>query len=149
MAKKPTGAPVAGPLIDRIVQIRKDTRRRIEVPEWAKDGEAAPVLYFAVLTTADVTAVRDRMINNDGRDPEKHRDEERVNLLIQKAELEDGARAFEWGHRDHLLQNCEWAVLQRLIAFMYRSSFSGSVDEAQKKSETTAGSGSGSPSESD
>ena len=139
-------------LIDRIAQIRKETRRSIEVPEWAKEGEPVPVLYFSVLTTADRAAVRGRLLNEDGRDPDKHQEEERILLLIQQAELEDGTQAFEWGHKDHLIANCEWSVLNRLVAFMYRSTFSPAakdlLDEAKKKSETTESSGSGLPSES-
>lgn len=135
-------------LIDRIAGIRKETRRRVEVPEWARPGEEVPVLYFSVLTAGDVSAVRSRMLSELGRDPEKHRQEERVLLLIQKAETEDGSRVFEFGHLEHLMDNCEWAVLQRLIAFMYASAF-GSLDDIRKKSETTGSSGSGSSSESD
>lgn len=135
-------------LIDRIAQIRKDTRRRIEVPEWARPGEPPPVLYFSVLTAADVQETRARMRDVEGRDPDKHQEEERINLLIQKAEFEDGSRAFQWGDRDHLIRNAEYGVLNRLIVFMYRSAFGGEsvLDEAEKKSETTAGSTFASPS---
>ncbi len=132
-------------LIDRIAQVRKDSRRRIDVPEWAKEGEPVPALYFGVLTTADVNAVRGRMLADDGLDPAKNKEEERIALLIQKAEFEDGTQAFQWGHRAHLIENCEWAVLNRLYAFMYRSTFT-TVEDARKKSEPTVSSDSDSPS---
>lgn len=130
--------------IDRVVQARRQARRSIVVPEW--DGLA---LYFSPVTTLDVQAVHDRM-REDGRDAEQNQLEKRVILLIQKAELEDGSRAFEFGDRIALMENAEWSVLMRVIGFMYESALSGADrDEAKKKSVTgETSSRSDSPSES-
>lgn len=134
-------------LIDRITKIRKETRRRIEVPEWSEPEGDPLALYFSVLTTADIRAVRDRMRADEGLDPDKNREEQRILLFIQKAELEDGTQAFEWGHLEQLKQSAEHATLSRLIAFMYESAFSEdirSLAEAKKKSGKTPSSSSGS-----
>lgn len=137
-------------VIDRIVQARKATRRPIQVPEWPDENGDPTTLYFGVLTHADVQAVRDRL-RDGGKDPEHHREEERALLLVSKAEMEDGSRAFEYGDLRTLQSEVAWATYNRLLTFMYQSSFpetSGSLDEAKKKSLETTSSDSDSPSES-
>jgi|GEM_PF-1209238 len=130
--------------IDLIKKARHNNRRSVEVSEWGV------TLYFTPLTTNDILAVEERMSEEDGKDPNKNQLEKRVYLLIQKAELEDGSRAFTWGDRIELLESAEWAVLQRVIAFMYASSVSGpgTLEDAKKKSEKTEPSSDDSSSES-
>lgn len=116
--------------IDKVLKARLDGRRHIHVPEWDLD------LYFSTLTTNDMIAVADRM-KEEGRDAAANDYERRIVLLIQKAELEDGTKAFTFGDRMALMESADWDVLQRVVAFMYRSALSvTSSDEAKKKSET-------------
>lgn len=123
--------------IDKVLKARSENRRSILVPEWDE------TLYFSPLTTNDMISVADRM-QDEGREASKNELERRVVLLIQKAELEDGSNAFEWGDRITLMESAEWDVLQRVVAFMYRSAMTvRSEEEAKKKSERTEDSDSG------
>jgi len=123
--------------IDKVLKARSENRRSILVPEWDE------TLYFSPLTTNDMISVADRM-QDEGKEASKNELERRVVLLIQKAELEDGSNAFEWGDRITLMESAEWDVLQRVIAFMYRSAMTAhSEEEAKKKSERTEDSDSG------
>ncbi|HEX7048657.1 MAG TPA: hypothetical protein VF188_00475 [Longimicrobiales bacterium] len=100
-------------VIDRVVARYRDTRRRVEVPEWDV------VLYFGPLTKADILAVEQRMRDEDGKEPDKHRHEKNILLIVQKAELEDGSKAFRWGDRHTLFEKAEAAVLDRLLLALY------------------------------
>lgn len=138
MAKKKQ-QDVATKPIDRIRKAYRDRRRSIEVPEW--DGLE---LFFSPLTTADVAAADDRMQDRDGKEPAKHRHERNIYLLIATAELEDGSPAFRLGDKAFLMTEAEYAVIQRLVGFLYSTSMSAdSVEDAKGKSEATPGSTSG------
>ena len=80
--------------IDKVVAAHKKRRRSLEVPEWDL------TLYFGPLVMADMQAVADRMKKSDGiEDPTKSEQDRRIYLLIEKAELKDGTRAFQYGDR--------------------------------------------------
>lgn len=114
--------------IDRIRKATRARRRKIEVEDWGV------TLYFGTLTTADVEAV-DAAMEDDGKQPEKNSQERRLRLLIEKAELEDGSRAFRPGDLHHLRSEADYMTLQRVIGFMYNSMLS--VDAAKKDSAGT------------
>jgi len=123
--------------IDKVLKARSENRRSIDVPEWDE------TLYFSPLTTNDMISVADRM-QEEGKEASKNELERRVVLLIQKAELKDGSKAFAWGDRVTLMESAEWDVLQRVVAFMYRSAMAVQTEEeAKKKSERTEDSDSG------
>lgn len=124
--------------IDRIRASYKGRRRPIEMEDWDL------TLYFGPLTTADMEAVEERMRDELGEEPEKHRHTKNLLLLIHKAELEDGSRAFTFGDMHYLKTEADYTKIQRLVAHMYSSSL-GPLDpeSAKKKSEKTEDSGSG------
>jgi len=111
--------------IDRIRQATRDRRQRVPVEPWDL------VLYFGPLTTSDVEAVEAAM-EDDGRDPQEHTQERRLRLLIEKAELEDGSRAFRPGDLHHLKSEADYVTLQQVVAKMFTAAVS--VDEAKKDS---------------
>lgn len=127
-------------LIDTIKKRAEKGRRSIEVPEWDV------TLWFGPLTPNDIQAVRDRLLD-EGKDPERHRTHERVTLLFAKAENEEGERVFDYGDRIAFMEHVEWAVFQRVMAFLYGSALT-TLEDAKKKSEKTESSDSTSPSES-
>jgi len=130
-------------LIDTIKKRAVKGRRSIEVPEWAV------TLWFGPLTPNDLQSVRDRLMD-EGKDPEKHRTHERVTLLFAKAENEAGERVFDYGDRIDFMEHVEWAVFQRVMAFLYGSALGDvrTLDDAKKKSAKTEISASTSRSES-
>jgi len=111
--------------IDRIRQATRDRRQRVPVEPWDL------VLYFGPLTTSDVAAVEAAM-EDDGRDPQEHTQERRLRLLIEKAELEDGSRAFRPGDLHYLKTEADYVTLQQVVAKMFTAAVS--VDEAKKGS---------------
>lgn len=132
-------------LIDKIKKRHAKVRRSIEVPEWGA------TLYFGPLTPNDMEAAVARM-RDEGLDPAMHETHKRVTLLFLKAEDEEGNSVFEFGHRVEFMEKVEWAVLQRVVAFMYAASFSDDpvidLESAKKKSKKTRGSSASSSPES-
>lgn len=124
--------------IDKIRQATRDKRRSIEVEDWDL------TLYFAPLTTADVEAI-DAAMEDDGIDPQKNQHDRRIRQLIEKAELEDGTKAFRPGDAHYLKTEADYMTLQRVIGAMYKSTLPMSeegIDEAKKDSGMTPTSGS-------
>lgn len=119
--------------IDRIRQKTRDRRQRVEVEDWDL------ILYFGPLTTADVEAV-EASLRDDGKDPDEHRTERRLRLLVEKAELEDGSSAFRPGDVHHLRNEASYVTLQQVIGKMFRAAVD--VDEAKKESVENPTSGS-------
>lgn len=115
--------------IDKIRQASRDQRRSIEVEGWGLE------LFFRPLTTADIEAV-DASMRDDGKAPEEHRQDRRIRLLVEKAELEDGSRAFRPGDIHHLKQEADYVVLQRVIGFMYKAAVP-TVEAGKDESEGT------------
>ncbi len=121
--------------IDKVKQhARVTARRKLQVEEWETD------LYFSPLTTNDMIAVAERM-GEEGRDVALNEYERRVVLVILKAELEDGTKAFEFGDRIELMANGSWPIVNRIVAFIYETS-APSLEDAKKKSGKTGDSGS-------
>lgn len=130
-------------LIDTIKKRAEAGRRSVHVPEWDA------TLWFGPLTPNDIQAVRDRLLD-EGKDPERHRTHERVTLLFAKAENEEGERVFDYGDRIAFMEHVEWAVFNRVMAFLYGSALGEvrTLEDAKKKSEKTENSDSTSQSES-
>lgn len=120
--------------IDQILQAGRDRRRSVTIPEWG-----GLELFFAPLTTSDMIAVRERLVDLHGEEPAKHEEERRVLLLIQKAQLPDGSKAFDWGDRLHL-QEADYVGMQKALACMYGNLLT--LEDAKKKSEETESSSS-------
>jgi hypothetical protein len=96
--------------IDIIRRASASTRRSITVPEWEN-----LTLWFRKVTPADWDAV--------DVDNEKTAWERSLRLLIRKAELEDGSPAFATGDLYFLQHEAELVVVQRVVNFMFESSF--------------------------
>lgn len=137
MTKK-AGAQGGTRAIDKVRAAYRNRRRKEEVPEWDM------TLYFGPLTTADNEAVDLRMQDEDGLDPEVRKYDRRIYLLIHKAELEDGSRAFDFGDFHYLKNEADFMVLSRLWAVMFQGALQigEDVEAAKKKSEETGSSGS-------
>lgn len=121
--------------IDAVIAAHNRSRNKIEVPEWGLD------LYFGPLTTSDMIVAEERAgepQDGEGKpvDSPSHRRQKQLMLLVQKAELEDGTRAFEFGDIEYLKSRADFLVVQRLIAAMYGGALR-SVEEGKAPSETT------------
>ena len=128
MGVKPKGPAT----IDAFITAFNNRRKEVDVPE------IGIKLYFPPLTTASQIAVAERM----GQKPESMtelawRYRRNALLFIHQAQLEDGSRAFEYGHLEHLLQSVDFLLLERLVTEMYAA---GMPDAPQTVDEGKAGS---------
>src|SRR4051812_43192759 len=114
-------------LIDVVRRSSRNERRLITVPEWENAN-----LYFGKLTTADVQGVADRNPKNTH--------ERNMYLLVAKAELEDGAPAFDIGDLHFLKTEADFMITERLIDFMFQVAVPTVADakEEIKKDPTSA-----------
>lgn len=81
-------------------------RTRVDIEE-IPDGEGHLVLYATPLT------VRDRMKLR--KMPTKDEAEFEVELIILKAQLEDGSKAFSREDKPILMNNTDWRIITRLV----------------------------------
>ncbi|HEY2825253.1 MAG TPA: hypothetical protein VGI83_06885 [Gemmatimonadales bacterium] len=96
--------------IDRIRQKFTSALRPLVIPEL---GET---YYFGPLVAADMDAVRKSVEGKDVDEATLN-----LNLLVEKAMDAAGHPLFQAGDIEHLKRNLDWAVLQRIIGFMYQS----------------------------
>lgn len=126
---KPTRA------IDAVRGAYRSKRRSCPVPEWGL------TLHFGPLTTDDIIAVEQRLGMEEGADKQPdYAWRKRILLLIHKAELDDGSKAFSFGDEHYLRTESDFLILQRVTGFMYGASLS--LEQEKKESATTPTSGS-------
>lgn len=108
----PKTQPAGTRPIDVIRRCSSLNRRSITIPEWED-----MTLYFGKITVADWDGVEAR---NPKSDMERN-----LLLLISMARLEDGTPAFQGGDKMYLEREADFAVLQRVLNFMYEGAYEG------------------------
>lgn len=119
----PTPAPRA---IDVIRRRSASMRRCIVVPEW----EDMPI-WFGKLTVADMEATGERVGAAAAGKPMTTL-ERNIVLVVVKAENEDTTPVFALGDLHFLKTEAEFAVVQRLIDFMFSSALPTVAEEADR-----------------
>jgi hypothetical protein len=119
-ASTPASAPASAPApvlrpIDRIRRAFARTPERIEIPEWADEVTGKPmVVLFGPMTVADLAVIK-----SAAEEVGEASEARSLRLLIHKALGEDGKPLFTMGDYEYLRTEIPWAVLQRLITFMW------------------------------
>lgn len=106
--------------IDRVRQAYGGATRSLKIPEW--EGME---LFFGPLTTADMEAVEERNPKNTY--------DRNIVLLIHKAKDSEGKPLFGMGDKTYLRVEGDFVVLQRIISFMFGTTFD--LDAAKKEVE--------------
>lgn len=116
-ATPPTNGNGTPRAIDVIRQSTTDQRRSIVVSEWG-----GLEMFFSRLTSSDIASVGDR----DPKSPQ----ERNLILLIHKARDREGRPLFQMGDLHYLMTEADWFVLQKVVTFMYESSYGGDLERA-------------------
>lgn len=113
--------------IDIVRRRSAAARRMVVVPEW-EDMQ----IWFGKLTVSDMEATGDRV--SAAKQPLTTL-ERNIVLVIVKAENEDGTPVFAMGDLHFLKTEAEFAVVQRLIDFMFGAALPTAEAEADRIAE--------------
>lgn len=111
--------------IDKIRAAFVQARRQIHVKEWGLD------IYIRRFTMGDIAAVRVLAPDNG--------DAQNVHLLCRVAEDADSKPLFQLGDFDHLMNGTDYLVVQRVISFMFASTYAtleAAVEDQRKQLDT-------------
>lgn len=98
-----------GDILDRArLHFRADEKRRVEVPEWGAEG-APLVLWHTPVTLADKQRLHNRYKAGGLQEMYAY-------TLIQKAQREDGSRAFTEADKLDLMNQVDPRVVERIAA---------------------------------
>ena len=141
MAKTPVASRNGTNAIDVIRKRYMGERRCLVVQEWFDEDrypEGLP-MWFPPFTANLMGQIEDR-------DPKNHI-ERQMYMMVLTATDEGGKPLFRMGDVHHLMESCEWNVLQRVFDFMLSSWVS--KEEATEMIEKDPTSGQSSPSPTD
>lgn len=130
-----TPEPASTRAIDCVIRAAHAQRRAAEVKEWGI------TLYFPPLTTQAIISAEERMTSKYDKEHERteaYRHERNIILLIQQAEMEDGAPAFSMGDRMTLMQKASFLTLQRLITEMFAAGMPNAAKDVEEGKDSSA-----------